>query len=381
MTLNQFVPSSGGGALVQWTVSAGSAHVLAVGGDWRMVDGESREDLLDRETGTQTMLRRQSGGRQDLGGVFLQEVFTPASRVTLTAAVRHDRWRNAHGHNLEANLDGTPAVGNRPTLADRSDFATSPRLAAVVRLSNAASVWGSAGWAFRAPTLNELYRQFRVGAVTTLANESLGAERLRSVESGVRLALSSSTRLRATAFDNVLDDAVSNVTISSSESAVLQQRQNLGRSRVRGVQADVDFRTAPSFGLRAGYLYTDARVDAFAAFPALVGKRLPQVPRHRATAELSYWGPRVLQFTLTVQSAGRQFDDDLNARTLPGDSKPGLPRYALVGLRVSKPIGRAFDLSVSAQNLFDTTYIVGTLPTTIGAPRLVTAGIRWRVGR
>ena len=47
------------------------------------------------------------------------------------------------------------------------------------------SVWGSLSWGFRAPTLNELYRQFAVGQVTTLANDQLGPERLTAGEGGV----------------------------------------------------------------------------------------------------------------------------------------------------------------------------------------------------
>jgi hypothetical protein len=38
------------------------------------------------------------------------------------------------------------------------------------------------------------------------------------------------------------------------------------------------------------------------------------------------------------------------------------------------------DMFASVQNLFDQVYYVGTLPTTIGSPRLVRAGIRLRLG-
>jgi len=35
---------------------------------------------------------------------------------------------------------------------------------------------------------------------------------------------------------------------------------------------------------------------------------------------------------------------------------------------------------VTAQNLFDREYPTGTLPTTVGTPRLVSAGVRIRLG-
>jgi outer membrane receptor protein involved in Fe transport len=61
----------------------------------------------------------------------------------------------------------------------------SPRVAALYHLTSRARVWGDIGWGFRAPTLNELYRQFRVGTVLTLANNQLGPEHLVGGELGV----------------------------------------------------------------------------------------------------------------------------------------------------------------------------------------------------
>jgi outer membrane receptor protein involved in Fe transport len=56
-----------------------------------------------------------------------------------------------------------------------------------------------------------------------------------------------------------------------------------------------------------------------------------------------------------------------------------LPGYAIVDVTGSAPLGRNIELFVGAQNLFDKEYFVGTLPTTIGSPRLVNGGIRVRL--
>ena len=87
---------------------------------------------------------------------------------------------------------------------------------------------------------------------------------------------------------------------------------------------------------------------------------------------------RYVNVAVGFEAVGRQFDDDLNHRTVPGHAKPGLPGYALLGFTVSRPFGRSFDAFVSAQNLFDEEYFVGTLPTTVGSPRLVSVGVRVR---
>ena len=139
-------------------------------------------------------------------------------------------------------------ANNNPALPERSDTVTSPRFAAIYRLAPKFRLWGDVGWGFRAPTLNELYRQFRVGTVLTLANNQLGPERLFGGEIGVTAELMPQLTWRATWFDNRVEDPVANVTISTSGANVTQQRQNLGRTRVSGVQTDVDTGSADRGG-------------------------------------------------------------------------------------------------------------------------------------
>jgi outer membrane receptor protein involved in Fe transport len=379
MTLNQTVPVSSAGAGAQWSRAFASHQLVTAGADWRWVDGDSREDGLDAQTGTQVTLKRVSGGTQRSLGAFAQDVITPTTNLTLMVSARVDGWRNYDAHNLEVNYpSGTPTANNKPTLPDRDDTVVSPRAAARYQIASWLGVWGDLGWGFRAPTLNELYRQFRVGTVLTLANDQLGPERLVGGEAGIRITPGSNLAWRTTWFGNRVRDPVSNVTIATAGANVTQQRQNLGRTRIRGLQTDVDYRLGTSWRLSGAYMFNSARVAEFAANPALVGKYLPQVPRHRGSMQLAYTNPRYVNLAVGFEATGRQFDDDLNERVVPGQTKPGLPGYALLGFTVSKPFGRTFDAFVSAQNLFDEEYFVGTLPTTVGSPRLVSVGVRVR---
>jgi outer membrane receptor protein involved in Fe transport len=157
---------------------------------------------------------------------------------------------------------------------------------------------------------------------------------------------------------------------------VTQQRQNLGRTRVWGLQTDVEYRMNAEFRVAGGYLYDQATVEENVANPALVGKFLPQVPEHRGSMQFSYNEPRFVNLAFGLQFVGRQFDDDLNVRAVPGQDDPGLPGFVTADFRVSRDITRNFDVFFGAQNLFNEIYYVGTLPTTIGTPRLVHAGVR-----
>src|SRR5260370_41466996 len=87
--------------------------------------------------------------------------------------------------------------------------------------------------AFRAPTLNELYRSFQQGPVLTKSNPLLRAERLTGAEAGLRATrVSNKIESRGTLFwgDNV--DPVPNLTLTTTT----HHRQNLGRAPATGLE-------------------------------------------------------------------------------------------------------------------------------------------------
>lgn len=380
MTLTQTVPTTGIGTSAEWARAFGARHAVSAGFDWRRVTGESQENGLDAQRGLTVTLERLSGGRQAIAGFFVQDIMSVTKALTVTLSARVDHWRNDRGHNLETNIPaGTPGAGNVPTLPDRQDTVASPRVAALYQLTDHVSVWGSVGQGFRAPTLNELYRQFRVGTVLTLANNLLGPERLTGGEFGVRLTPTRQMTARVTYYDNRVKDPVSNVTISTVGANVTQQRQNLGRTKIQGTQFDVEYRPTIALKIDAAYLFGRARVTSNPLNSALEGTFLPQVPRHRGSVGVTWANARWATVAFDIQAVGNQFDDDLNSRVVPGYTEPGLPKYALVSLQVSRAIHRSLEVFVGAQNLLNQTYYVGTLPTTIGTPRLVSGGVRVRV--
>jgi outer membrane receptor protein involved in Fe transport len=389
MTLLQEVPTTGIGAMAQWSKAISSRYLFTAGADFRRVEGASHERALDAQQGLNVTTFRESGGTQLISGGFVQGQLWLQPNLSVTLSARVDNWNNSDGHNFETSAaTGLPTANNR-TLPDKSDTAVSPRAAVLYRVSDKVSAFGSVSSGFRAPTLNELYRQFRVGAILTLANDQLGPERLVGGELGINIAPIEGFSYRSSWYSNRVKNPVANVTVTGATAAALstacavagtscQQRQNLGRTRISGWQNDVEYRVGPEWRVGAGYLFNSAKVREFDANPALVGLYLPQVPKHRGSVNVAYSNPRVITASVTAFFYGRQFDDDLNARTKPGDTEPGLPGYGTVELSVLRGIGRNLDVFFGVQNLFDEEYYVGFSPTTIGTPRLVNGGLRVR---
>jgi outer membrane receptor protein involved in Fe transport len=389
LTLDQNVPTNAVGMMLQWNRPfqlGGRSHVISAGYDFRWIDGDSQEQTFALPTGLTPILNRISGGTQKIGGAFVQDVMELSPKVQLTLSVRADSWRNYDAHNFETTIaTGLPTANNRE-LADKSDNALSPRAALLYRANSRVSVWGSVSRGFRAPTLNELYRQFRVGQILTLANEELGPERLTGVEAGVSVAPTDRVTVRGTWFNNRVNDPIANVTTNAA--GTVRQRQNLGSTNIGGFQTDVSYRVNGYWGVSGAYVFDIAKVHE--AVPditgaSLEGKYLAEVPKHRASFQVTFGHPRFLNMSLESQFVGHQFDDDQNvARILPNvpdKTEIGLPAYNVTNLTASRTISRNLDIFAGVQNLFGTLYYVGTMPTTIGTPRLVNGGIRVRIGR
>jgi outer membrane receptor protein involved in Fe transport len=305
LTLDQNVPTNAVGSMLQWNrvFQAGrNTHVVSAGYDFRWIDGDSNEQTFALPTGLTPILNRISGGTQKIGGVFVQDMIEVTGKLQLTGSVRFDSWRNYDAHNFETTIaTGAPTANNR-ALPDKSDNAFSPRGAVLYRATDRVNVWASVSRGFRAPTLNELYRQFRVGAVLTLANEELGPERLTGVEAGVSVAASDRVTVRGTFFNNRVKDPVANV--STNAAGTIRQRRNLGSTNIGGFQTDASYRVNGHWGVSGAYVFDIAKVHEAPIDPTgfdLTGRYLAEVPKHRASFQLNYTNPKFLNLAVENQ--------------------------------------------------------------------------------
>jgi outer membrane receptor protein involved in Fe transport len=362
LTRAQRVPSTAGGLSVQWSKGYG-AHRLVAGFDGREVHASDEEDVFGARGATFS----GANARQQSGAVFLEDLWTANPRLTIDAGVRADGWRN-----FDAELSRGPTQPEafaRP-LPDRSETAVSPRASALYRLAPAVALTAAGYRSFRAPTANELYRTFRVGNVVTDANENLTAERASGGEIGAILTPAGERAiLRANVYWTEIQDTIANVTISSTPELVTRRRENLGRTRARGIELDWAWRASDALAVSGGYLYADSTVERFPVEASLEGKRIPQVPRHQGSLQVRYGRPGGLLLAVQAQLVGRAYEDDQNALPLSG--------YADFDARASVPVTPAVDVFVAAENLFDRRYEVGRTPVrSLAPPRSVRGGVR-----
>jgi len=180
LTRLQRVPAQSLGFSLQTSRVLGARNTIVGGVDARTVRGTSDEIIYLQGRASSFV---NAGGRERTIGVFAANVFRVHNRVILTAGARFDRWRNYDAASRTAPVSN-PLTATTNDYADRIEQAFSPRASVLVKATNTISLTSSFSRAFRQPTLNELYRAFRVGNVLTLANENLRAERATTGEAG-----------------------------------------------------------------------------------------------------------------------------------------------------------------------------------------------------
>jgi outer membrane receptor protein involved in Fe transport len=250
---------------------------------------------------------------------------------------------------------------------DQSDHAFSPRGALLFRAGDRVTLTASAYRSFRAPTLNELYRSFRLGNVLTLANAQLQAERLSGAETGANFFLGS-TRIHTAFFWMAVSDPVANVTLSTTPALITRERENLGRTRSRGVEADASWRFR-RLDLIAGYQFVDAVVTSFRANPALVGLEIPQVAPHQFTLQSRYSMSGGWTVAAQARASSGQFDDDLNQFPLAS--------FFQLDAYVSKRLRSGMEVFAAVENLFDSRIEIAKTPTlNVGPPIFARVGVK-----
>ncbi len=371
-SLDQYnTPATGLGGRIEILPPLGESITLRLGADTRDVSGMTQE--LYTFVAAAPTRRREAGGGTTTTGIFADGSLI-AGNLTFSFGGRVDWWTIDDGYLSERPLGvGVPLTDIR--YADRDGSETTGRAGIAYRPIDAITlrVAGYRGW--RLPTLNELYRPFRVGNDATAANALLSPERLTGIEGGVTLAPAPGVSIAATYFYNRLKDAIANVTTTRPVQILpgvttYRVRQNLDAIRAHGFELDAAWRPGP-IGVQASWSHTRSTVEGAGITAALDGLRPAQTPRDQVSGTID-WHRDAAAASLTLRHIGRQFDDDQNTRVLT--SATTLDGYAAL------PILRSLVAELRGENLFDVRVEAGISGGNIierATPRTLWLGLRY----
>lgn len=372
LTDSQTVPAQGVGGSGVWRRSFGTRQTVVAGFDDHEEIGHSHEIITSATTGS-IVRTTSAGGRQRTFGLFGEDLIQLNPGWVLNLSGRYDHWTN-----FDASFLCTPGVGTcppSPAFINRSYDVFDPRATLLHQFSSHVSWSASVYRSFRAPTLNELYRGFRVGNVTTEPNSALTAERLTGVESGVDLTgFDRRFELRGVFFYNQIINPIANVPLPSPPNT--NQRQNLGRISAPGFEIDAVERITRDFTLSGGYQYVDSKIVSAPGQPALLYTWVQEVPHNSFTFEARYDRPSLFSATLDGRVIGQQLD---TTNILLGN-------YFALDATVSRRIAYGAEAYFAIENFTGQQYFIaplnpGVSPPQIGLPLSFRIGVRYNFSR
>lgn len=369
------------GGSLEWSLKAGRRHQVTSGLDFSAVDG-SISELGNFANGTWT-LERANGGRQLLGGLFVQDQITLGERWKFQAAVRGDLMRNVDGYRKDTNLLTGPVVldsAYQAVTRRRLNYSAGIRYEASPRMAWRASTYTG----LRTPTPYELYQtNYSTRGAVIAANPSLRAETLTGAEIGVDITASDAVLLRINGFWNSVNDAIVDYTIGTATTSgqsfaecgavprgqACRQRRNVAGLRTTGIESELEIRPTAHWSVWGSYTFNPTRIDA--PGDAIDGLLARGAAKHTATAVLTWDQPRFATVTLEQRFIGSRVDDDLNTVTLD--------HFMVTGLRIAREVRPATTIYLKVENLFNREYEV-TRSTSgyaeVAMPRWITVGLK-----
>jgi len=371
-------PATGYGLNAAWQGKQG-ALAWEVGADLRLTDGTEHERF--RFMNGAFTRDREAGGKTLVAGAYIEAALDQGPWL-VTGGVRLDRSRAYDAVRIERDT-ATGAITLNQASPNRSDTTPTGRVGVRYELSEAVYLRAAAYAGFRAPTLNELHRPFRVGNDITEANPTLKPETLQGIEAGFG-GDAGPVRWSADVFYNLLKDPITNVTIGVGPGTfpvagfvpaggTLRQRQNAGEIEAWGVEGEASGDVGPVFGWRTAMAYTDAEVDGGTAVPQLTGLRPAQTPKWTVTGGVDVRPMDALRLSADVRYESARWEDDLNSRRLSAGVQ--------VDARATWAFAEHAEVYLAAENLFDEGLEVGETADGVesyAAPQTLRIGFTYR---
>jgi outer membrane receptor protein involved in Fe transport len=318
-----------------WRLAPAGALAVAYGGKYER-ERLTVEQSGDFGTGQSDYDRNNGAGFAEIQGRL-------GPRVDLLAGVRYEQFQGLQGELL-------PRGG-----------------LTVAVIPDVLKLRASAGRAFKAASLEQQYLENPF----TLPNPDLSPETSVSWEAGlVGTARTAGITARGTFFDQAYDDLIRLVPVDTTG---VGQNQNLGKSRILGVEIELDKRWGTRWHAYAGATWLHSEMVENAGLSSdlyPVGSALLGVPRWTGNAVIDGTLTSVFSASLRGRLVGEQ---EVFTERFFGE-RVTLDPYFLVGLTVRARMGDMAEAYVRAENLFDVNYV--TAYDRPGLPLTLVAGVR-----
>jgi iron complex outermembrane receptor protein len=347
-------------------------HEVVLGSEVRQNEADNREFDVANWTRRDILAAQtyQSHGQTFNQAVYAQDQIRLFEPLTITAGGRYDYWKASDGM-----ANGFTTAMPLTEYAARSTHAFSGKLSAVYSAPRGWTLRASAGTSFRNPSIYELYRTWRSATgVLYNANPELDAERLNSVETGVRKQFGTRLGIEATYYYNRISNLIYRKTDYDKDSTGNWRiNMNAGEGRTHGIEYSANAKLNSWLQFKTNYNYTEAVISKNSVSTASEGKRVPNTPKHMGSASLIASRGRFSGMT-TGRYVGATFSSDTSSDTTKGVYGAYDPFFvwdASLGYQITPRV----QVFANTNNLLDRSYFVYYLQ----AGRTVNVGLRIRM--
>ncbi|MEM9556085.1 MAG: TonB-dependent hemoglobin/transferrin/lactoferrin family receptor [Acidobacteriota bacterium] len=283
---------------------------------------------------------------EELGAFVQAEIELFDGKLSLVPGVRFDSYDLDADQQDAIFLAGNPGT---PEPVDFSEDKVSPKLGAVLSLTDTVSVFAQYARGFRAPPMSDVNNGFtnQGGGYRTLPNPDLQPETSDNVELGLRVVTRRAS-FSIAGFDNQYEDFIDTVFLGFNPAVFLIefQPQNVSEVSIRGVEIGGEARFGRGFKFRGAFTYTEGDNDI--TDEPLASIAPPQlVLGLQYAAEGGRWGAELIGTA----------NDSRSASDLPSDSTLfQIPSSEVFDLVAWLNFTEQLSLQVSAWNLTDETF-------------------------
>ncbi|MCA0302770.1 MAG: TonB-dependent receptor [Proteobacteria bacterium] len=357
---------STGGSVQASTRVNDLVRLVSVGADFQWISGMDSA-LIYNQAGAVTQ-NYFGGGKQQFVGAFAQVDMFPVENFEVLLSGRLQTYLNYDG------FDGAPGGAGNVSAASTTSF--DPRLSVQWTVTPNVGLRAAGYSAFRAPTLDNLYRSFSVPFGIFLPNAQLSPEKLWGFEAGFDLRWGPVTGQFTGYYQQVTDLITTrNLTGAQLPAGYFFGTQNInaGKAIVQGLEAQLGWQIAPGWKADVNYTTVSSKIVENQYDALSIGRQQAGIPTQQAAATLGYSDPRGWRAMARFRWIGQSWGD--NDNTLPLNS------FTVFDLSGSYTFENKAEAFVQVQNLFNQYYIAdnsGLNPPLQGTPFTIFAGVKAR---
>ena len=263
----------------------------------------------------------------DNTGAYVQAIWQPVDALKIVPAYRVDRFDGA------TQLPG----GVRAPLQDYGTIGQ-PKLSVVYALSPDTNLYANWGRTFQVLTGSTPPAYLTPGQMAMQPSTNTG------MEAGLRFAPFAGSQARIAVWQQDAENEVSNMPATGTTVV-------LGKTRRRGVDAQIDAQLGEHWTLRASHAYQEAKIerDSRTAGLSIEGNEVAATPRTISNLGVDYRASDALAFGLQARAQGDYYLEERNVTEKFG-------KFAVLDLSAKYRINPRLSVNFQVKNLTDREY-------------------------